>query len=291
MESEFCVKIDFQKGTENPERIFQAMSDLIQSFKQIDQDLSSSIALKLESKLILQDIEVGSLQTRLRSLLESIDDNGLKELDWKKLVGAYLVKGKYQIIKFLEEKQQVNDRSQIEELRQSLIQLAQETNIKQLPFYRPVSEARLLKDLQELGNSMLPLRKEDIVNFSGGGMTIKINKDFSVTHETIEDILTERVLTGKYEIILKVKKPDYLGQSMWEFKHEGKLVQAKILHGEWLDKFHNKQIFLGPGDSIRALVEVRVNYDKYGDVVSSHYTVFEVKEIISLPKEFQHPLL
>lgn len=291
MESEFYVQIDFQKGTENPERVFQAMSDLIHTFRHIDQDLSSSIATTIRSKLILQDIEAGSIRARLNSILESIDDEGLKELDWKKLVGSYLVKGKYRILKFLEEKEKIENRQQIEDLRESLVNLAKEADIKELPFYNPIPEARLIKDLQCLGNALVPLLASDTVNFSGDGEIVVINKGFMVSPDAIEDILTERVLTGQYEVFLKVKKPDYLGQSMWEFKHEGKLVPAKILDVIWLQKFQNKEIQLGPGDSIRALVEIKVNYDKYGDVISSHYTVLEVKEIIPLPKSVQQSLL
>lgn len=291
MESEFYVQIDFQKGTENPERVFQAMSDLIHTFRYIDHDLTSSITTTIRSKLILQDIETGSIRARLKSLLESIDDDGLKELDWKKLVGSYLVKGKYRILKFLAENEKIENRKQVEDLRESLIHIAEETDVKRLPFYTPISEIRLLKDLQHLGNAMTPLVENDKVLFSGNGQILEINKKFSVSPEAIEEILTERVITGQYEIILKVKKPDYLGQSMWEFKHEGKLVPAKILDIGWLKKFHTKEAALGPGDSIRAQVEVRVSYDKYGDVVSTHYTVLNVKEIIPLPKGVQQSLL
>ncbi|MDR3578660.1 MAG: hypothetical protein P4L44_01715 [Oryzomonas sp.] len=290
MDSDFYVQIDFQKGTENPERVFQAMSDLIHTFRHIDQDLSSSIATTIQSKLILQDIEAGSIRARLRSILESIDDEGLKELNWKKVVGSYLVKGKYTILKFLEERDKIDNRQQIEDLRESLVNLAEEADIKKFPFYNPIPEARLIKDLQYLGNALAPLLDSDTVKFSGDSEIILINKGFMVSPDAMEDILTERVLTGQYEVFLKVKKPDYLGQSMWEFKHEGKLVPAKILDVMWVQKFQNKEIQLGPGDSIRALVEVKVNYDKYGDVISSHYTVLEVKEIIPLPKSVQQSL-
>ena len=291
MDSEFYVQIDFEKGTENPERVFQAMSDLIHTFRHIDQDLSSSIATTIQSKLILQDIETGSIRARLRSILESIDDDGLKELDWKKLVGSYLVKGKYKILKFLEEKDKIDNRKQIEDLRDSLVNLAEEADIKRLPFYNPIPEARLLKDLQCLGNALVPLLETDIVKFSGNSEIVMVNKRFVVSPDAIEEILTVRVLTGQYETLLKVKKPDYLGQSMWEFKHEGRLVQAKILDINWLHKFQTKEEQLGPGDSIRAFVEVKVNYDKYGDIISSHYTVLEVREIIRIPESVQQSLL
>lgn len=78
---------------------------------------------------------------------------------------------------------------------------------------------------------------------------------------------------------------------MWEFKYEGKLIQAKIHDSDWLERFQRKTILLGPGDSIRALVEVKVSYDKYGDVIASHYTILNVKEIVQIPKGVQQSLL
>jgi hypothetical protein len=52
---------------------------------------------------------------------------------------------------------------------------------------------------------------------------------------------------------------------------------------EWLEKFQARQIPIRPGDSVRALVETRVHYDQFGEVVASHYSVLEVHEVIPLP--------
>lgn len=291
MENEYLLRIDFKKGTENPERVFSAMSELIQAFREIDRSLSASISTEIDAKLILEDIEAGSIIAKIKSALESVDDDDLKQLDWKPIVGKYLVQGKRRFINFLEEKEKIKDKKQIEELRNDLVELATETKVLQLPIYQPIPDDRLLKNLQKLGDATTPLIAEDSVIFGGNGEEVTLNKNFKIPQETIEEILTERVLTGTHEMILKIKKPDYLGQSMWEFKHEGRLVPAKILHAEWLAKFHNQKVKVNPGDSIRAIVEINVSYDRHGEVIGRHYEVKEILESIPMAKYEQNDLL
>ena len=291
METEYLLRIDFKKGTENPERIFFAMSELIQAFREIDRSLSASISTEIDTKLILEDIEAGSIIAKVKSVLESVDNDALGNLEWKPIVGKYLVQGKCKLIEFLETKEKIENKKQIEELRNDLVKLASETKVLQLPVYQPIPEDRLLKNLQKLGEATTPLLADDSVSFSGDGEEITLNKTFKIPQETIEEILTDRILTGTHEMILKIKKPDYLGQSMWEFKHEGRLVPAKILHVEWLAKFHNQKVKGGPGDSIRAIVKTSVNYDRHGEVIGRHHEVLKVLEVLPMEKLEQGELL
>ncbi len=92
-------------------------------------------------------------------------------------------------------------------------------------------------------------------------------------------------------MILKVMKPDYLGESMWEFKHETKSFPAKILDIQWLKDFQRRKFEIRPGDSIRAHVEVATKYDYNGEVVSVYYTLLKVKEIITYNPAQQNQLL
>ncbi len=84
---DFCLEIDFERGTESPERIFRAMSDLIETFQSLDADLVTSIDVRIEPILLLEDIESGSIKTWLKTQLETLDDEALKDLDWRKIIG------------------------------------------------------------------------------------------------------------------------------------------------------------------------------------------------------------
>ena len=129
LKADFAIEVDFKRGSEAPSRIFRTISELIEAFHAFDQDLVQSIDVKIEPLMLLEDIESGSIKTWLSYLVKGIDDDALKNLDWKKAVGAYLVKAKYCIIKFLENKTQISNRVEIIGLERDLLALAQETDI------------------------------------------------------------------------------------------------------------------------------------------------------------------
>jgi hypothetical protein len=97
----FGIEIDFKPNSPDPARVYRAMTDLIEACQVIDIDLAGTISPNLKPVLFLEDIRIGTLTTFLRSSLESIDDDAIKGLEWKKLIGAYLVKGKRAMVTFL----------------------------------------------------------------------------------------------------------------------------------------------------------------------------------------------
>jgi hypothetical protein len=48
-----------------------------------------------------------------------------------------------------------------------------------------------------------------------------------------------------------VKKPDFLGNLMGEFNHEGHPISASILDHEWLARFHQHGLGVRPGFAFR----------------------------------------
>jgi len=82
-------------------------------------------------------------------------------------------------------------------------------------------------------------------------------------------------------MILKVKKPDYLGESMWDFKHGDRAIQAKIIDMDWLSDFHLRKYDIRPGDSLRAVLETQIKYGFSGEVIAVHNFIVAVKEIIT----------
>ena len=66
---------------------------LIESFEEIDKILVTSISSRIKPVLLLENIEAG-LRSWMAEILESVDDDAIKSLDWKKFVGSYLVKAK-----------------------------------------------------------------------------------------------------------------------------------------------------------------------------------------------------
>lgn len=281
-ENEFIIKIEYEKSSERPERIFSAMSNIIEAFHEFDKCLALSFSVDVKPMLVLQDIESGSIRTKLASVLKGIDDDALKDLDWKKQIGKYLVKGKHKVIEFLEEKESITSIEPVKELEGQLLELAKETDIQVMPFYTAVPTQRFLESIAGLSHATNNLSENDQVTMISEEGEISINKKFYISSQVIEELLTKHIVNQQSEMILLVKKPDYLGYSMWDVQLGGKTVQAKILDVDWLNQFHNQDIDLRPGDSLRALVHIEIKYGDRNTIVGEHYTVLKVMEIIKL---------
>jgi len=115
---------------------------------------------------------------------------------------------------------------------------------------------------------------------------------FAFAPDSIEKLLTEETITNTSELILKVKKPDYLGESRWEFRHGTSTITAKVLDEQWLKQFQNRQIDIRPGDSLRAKVEISAKYGYDKEVVSVSHTILDVLEVLPFipPNANQMPI-
>jgi hypothetical protein len=67
---------------------------------------------------------------------------------------------------------------------------------------------------------------------------------------------------------------------MWEFRHEGRSLEAKVSDLDWLRNFRDGVVVLHPGDALRAVVDVTVRYGCDGEVVSASYTIVKVMDVV-----------
>jgi hypothetical protein len=77
--ADFSFRIVFKKGQGDPRRIFEAASELIDGFEQLDQAVAGSVDVRLQPVMVLDDIKAGSIRVLLSSLLKNIDDEGLRQ--------------------------------------------------------------------------------------------------------------------------------------------------------------------------------------------------------------------
>jgi hypothetical protein len=277
---DFCIVIDFDKESSNPERIFMAMSNIITSFKKLDDSLIKSIDKNITPVLILEDIEAGSIKTWLKQLIEQINDDALKNIDWKPLVGQYLVKAKYIVLNFLEGKTRITDSKEIKKLQNDLYELAEKTDVNKFPSYTPVSVPKLIDNIDRINTTLQPLNHKDKVSFLSQQGDATFNLDFNFVPNEIEDLLTKETLSNTSLMILKVKKPDYLGNSQWEFKYDKRTIFVKISDADWLTSFQQRKQDVRPGDSIKGTVKIDVKYGYDMNVINTHYEIIKVDSIV-----------
>jgi hypothetical protein len=287
---DFGIELNYQPFSEAPSRIFKAMSALIDSFQEIDQDLVRSISSRIHPVLLLEDIESGSLRAWLRNALEMADDEAVKSGDWKKVVGAYLVRAKRVIIDFLDERSTVTSPAEIGELQQRLVEAAAATDVLHIPAYRALPPDRIANSIRLLAEAVSSLQEGDSANYLSEGDTKAINLTFNLSPESIEALLVRETYTNTATMILKVKKPDFLGDSMWEFRYEGRTIPAKITDSVWLNQFRDGAVILHPGDAMRTTVTSTVQYGYDGEVVRSRHEIVQVLGLIHSESSYQPPL-
>lgn len=267
------------------------MTGLIEAFQFVDQKLVKSLDAKLEPILILEDVETSSLKAFLRNALAAADDEALKKLDWKGVVGPYLVKAKYLMIDFLDKRATITNRMEILDLQKQLLAAAEETEMAPIPVYAPIPEADLVESLRIISEPIARLSAGDSAKYITAEDEASFNVGFTMPVDAIRDLLTKETISNPNQImILKVKRPDYLGDAMWDFKYEGSPFTAKIMDSQWLRDFQERKKDVRPGDALRAEVQIDVRYGFDGEVIGKNCSITKVIEIIRIDVPIQTPL-
>lgn len=89
--TDIVLKIDFLEGG-SAARPFLIAADLIRALGNIDEALIKSVDSAIETALIVEDLQKSCIKVFLKNVLKHADDDALKILDWKPLVGQYLPK-------------------------------------------------------------------------------------------------------------------------------------------------------------------------------------------------------
>jgi hypothetical protein len=280
-ESDFAIYIDFKKDAQRPQRIFQTADALITALQKLDKSLCGAIDSQIIPIMVLEEIEVGSLKIWLKNTLENIDDNAIKELKWKSIVGKYLVKAKYAIINFCE-KNQKTDSKELIKLSNQIKEIAQETNVKYLPDYKAPNIMELAKAIQDISISKSFLDKEDKMRYIGNeNESVEFNLSIKFDPENFEELLTKEIVdVQETSINLIIKKPDYLGSSSWELRHGRKKIVAKIEDEQWLKDFHDRKKDVRPGDALKCKMKQRFHYGFDNELIAEKYTITKVEGIL-----------
>lgn len=272
----FVLKIDYEKDSPRPSRVFRAMSEMIEGFQSLDNNLIQAFPIKVTPVLLLEDIQVGSLRTIIKNVLTGVEDEVIKNLEWKKMVGGFLLQGKHAVVRWIEKREQIESRKALAELAREIQQLAEGTKVLHLPVYAPPSLPLLIKDIAIISDAVSHLGLKDVATYEAEGTISEFNKKFHVDAEFAEELLTDETITNRSEVLLQVKKPDYLGESMWEFVHAGHVIRAKIEDHDWVAAFQFQKIEVLPGDSLRVILETTTHHGADGAEIVTYYQVLKV---------------
>ena len=278
-DADFAFTINFEKGAGDPRRVFDAASLLIDAFEELDEAVASAVDHQIQTLMVLEDVETGSLKVWLKNLLHRIDDDAIKDLEWKKAVGAALLKVKYVVLRFLDQDEGTVGKA-IDILREEIRTIARDTDVKHLPDYAPVHNARLIASMDRIQEAKRVLGPKDtlIIESDKDKYEVDLSKVWEPSQVVPVENLTQTTSDG--EIILTIRKPDLLGSSMWQFSHGKTTISAPIHDEKWLADFHSRKIALYSGDALRCWVKFTFIYDEKGALIEQKIEVLTVKEII-----------
>ena len=276
--ADFMFTIDFRRGQGSPSRVFSATHEFINLCESLDRALVRCIDTNIQPVMVLEDVEAQSLKTFLRSVLTTTDDQALRHLDWKPLVGKFLVDAKYCILRWIDEG---DSRKSIADISQEVEKMADAADVLHLPHYEPLGYTALLDAATSSQNVKDLLAEGDVAYMEKtDGSRHDMNLSVRWDADAIEEFATARTEIASAPMVLIVKKPDYLGESQWELRHGKSAIFAKIEDAEWLSGFQRRTVSLLPGDALRCIVRIENAYGIDNELIATHYYVVSVTEVI-----------
>lgn len=286
--ADFAFYIDFKKGEGSASRVFSATHDFIKACESLDRELVNSIDANIETVMVLEDIEAASLKTWLRNVLHSSDDQALKDLDWKPQVGKYLVRAKYLVLRWIDNGDAPRD---LPALDREIQKLAAETDVRHMPDYSPVNPAALIKAIRDFEGVKDHLVAGDTASMIiSDEETVEFNLSVRLNVEDIEALAIRETQTHSIpSMVLIVKRPDYLGMSMWDLRHGSRPISARIEDEEWLKDFQGRKVDIRPGDALRCQVRIEMMYGHDNELIAEKHYIERVHEV--LENQFDQGLL
>lgn len=285
-DADFAFYIDYDNSEGSASRVFKATHDFIVACERLDKGLVGSIDSNIETVLMIEDVQASSLKTWFRNALESSDDQAIKEMNWRPAVGKYLVRAKYMVMDWMDDGTTPKN---LPALKEELRKLAAETDVRHLPDYAPASTETLvnaIRDFDGVKSNLLPTDRASLISDTDG--TREFNVNIRVNVDEIEELAVKETIDNpETTMLLAVKKPDFLGDSQWEFKHGRKLIKARIADETWLEEFRAREIDVRPGDALRCVVVVSYDYGYEGELLRERYLIVSVQE--KLDNQYKHP--
>lgn len=279
--TDIVLKIDFLEGG-SAARPFLIAADLIRALENIDEALIKSVDSAIETALIVEDLQKSSIKVFLKNVLNHADDDALKTLDWKPLVGQYLVKAKYAAIRWLD-----SDEPKIRDLTEEVARLAKDAaEINHMPLPAAPNPARLSQALDGWQKAKSAFRKGEglVITLDSSEYRVDLDSDW-LPSETVEDIEGERELVSDQQTILMVRKPDMLGNTAWQFRLGKKNLTLQITDEEWLVRYRSRQVVLLPGDAVQVTLRTETKFDERGELLEMSQSIVKViKELPQSPK-------
>lgn len=273
----FEIRLDFKANTGSPDRVFLAMAAYVSAFERLICIVGQGIDPESEVICELSAIEIGSL----KSIVNCIGTYCSTLSRLPTMIAAHMV-----------DLDEIDREEQIESFVSNIeadltadmnLRFPNQANINRLEF------AKGLEQLTEASRKLVDGETVDVRNYNEN--VVYINTKARFTRDP-EEIFKEYFELKREVETLLIKRPVFVGSSMWDFKsiQRKKAFSAPIEDKSWLERYQNREVHLEPGDAISATVEY-VMYKERG----AKYFGFKDHRILKVGrkiknKELQHLL-
>lgn len=279
--ADFAFFVDFKRGEGPASRVFLAIREFVEACERLDRELVASIDGSIQAITVLEDVEAGSVKAFFRGVLRSTDDQALKSLDWKGVVGGYLVHVKRMLLEWLETG--IDKREDLRNVRRRIQERASNTDVRHIPHYSPVKVRTLLDAATDFDRIKSHLLEGDLASFVDSGGQIKLNIENRLDIDSVEEEVAGGKQIRRLQMILMVKRPDYLGSSMWDMKHDNRSLSVRIEDEKWLTRFQGRGVDVRPGDALKCRVRIELLYvrDPDRELLEEKHYIEEVHGVVA----------
>jgi hypothetical protein len=280
----FELNLLFNKA-KSPIKAFDELKDIFKAISDIDRLYLNSIDSSLKIEYSLQDIGYGSIKTKIAQIIRDVPDEAIKEFEWKKLVGHFLLKVKYLLLKWLENTGEVASKDQITDIVKQLEKIkTYQLNVNG-KLLTEVNHYFFISILEPVILIASNLKDGESIQYHSVYGSASINKNVSINKPKILWEIGDREFESETLSILKIKKVDMLSKDgPWSFQLGSKPIIARITHLEWLQKFHNREFTLLPEDALKVTLKTTFLNSKDGKHNKVTYEITKVIDIIQPSK-------
>lgn len=277
---EFELNLLF-KEKRNPVDTFNKISEAFSCLNLIDEYYLSLADNSLQVNYELTNLEYSSIKTKIAQVLREIPDEAISNLDWKKLLGHFLLKLKYRFLRFLETNKEIESS---EQLQNFLKEVEDEKKIILKDSNFILSDANifiLLNFLEKLVSTLKKLNDDECLEYKSEYGSVTVDNKIGINKALILFELGDKSSISETTEILKIKSTDFLSsEKMWSFKLGNKSINAKITDLVWLNKYYKRDFPLYPNDSLKVKLKIIFNSKENGSIYSPHYEIPQVLDVI-----------
>lgn len=260
MSASYSIKIDFDRTSENPERVFLAMAMYVQGFNELHESLIRGYRADLEFTPMLDKTRQGSCIADIKIRINDV----IKRHNLTKIFDAIYEGVEEEISK----PQKIDSENDVTEFTKRILQ-STAANEEGSKLYTCDSKPNLIKiadALNKINNARAHLNQKDKVQIGRSDQFMEIDQNFSCPRAG-KEIFADNITPFPSTQILIVRRPAYVKNLHWDFEDAktSKKITAKITDQSWLDSWLNHGIQIWPGDAIKAKTVICMKGNKESD--------------------------